>query len=214
MAICSPGNIGFAVIALRRNFDFSKRRSKISAQVSESKIKNLGVVRATISRRISATERLVTPNYTIASGYVAGSSDNWRLNTRYLKANLSVEALAERIGMSPRHFSRVCLREMKMNPGQFGRLRVEAAQQMIDSSSMGLKETADACDFGSTDSMRRKENHRRTVFALSTQSVDANDETAITRAIRRTFDGVHGEAQHSSESASYQSRPDQLRLLR
>src|ERR1700731_588469 len=36
-----------------------------------------------------------------------------------LKANLSIEALAERIGMSPRHFSRVCLREMKMNPGQF-----------------------------------------------------------------------------------------------
>ena len=57
-----------------------------------------------------------------------------------LKADLSVEALAERIGMSPRHFSRVCLREMKMNPGQFvDRLRVEAAQQMIDSSSMGLK---------------------------------------------------------------------------
>jgi transcriptional regulator GlxA family with amidase domain len=58
--------------------------------------------------------------------------------------------------MSPRHFSRVCLREMKMNPGQFvDRLRVEAAQQMIDSSSMGLKEIADACGFGSTDSMRR-----------------------------------------------------------
>ena len=73
-----------------------------------------------------------------------------------LKANLSVEALAERIGVSPRHFSRVCLREMKMNPGQFvDRLRVEAAQQMIDSSSMGLKEIADACGFGSADSMRR-----------------------------------------------------------
>jgi transcriptional regulator GlxA family with amidase domain len=73
-----------------------------------------------------------------------------------LKANLSVEALAERIGMSPRHFSRVCLREMKMNPGQFvDRLRVEAAQQLIDSSSMGLKEIADACGFGSADSMRR-----------------------------------------------------------
>jgi transcriptional regulator GlxA family with amidase domain len=73
-----------------------------------------------------------------------------------LKANLSVEALAERIGMSPRHFSRVCLRDMKMNPGQFvDRLRVEAAQQMIDSSSMGLKEIADACGFGSADSMRR-----------------------------------------------------------
>ena len=73
-----------------------------------------------------------------------------------LRADLSVEALAERIGMSPRHFSRVCLREMKMNPGQFvDRLRVEAAQQMIDSSSMGLKEIADACGFGSADSMRR-----------------------------------------------------------
>src|ERR1700736_3636201 len=72
------------------------------------------------------------------------------------KADLSVDALAERIGMSPEHFSRVCLREMKMNPGQFvDRLRVEAAQQMIDSSSMGLKEIADACGFGSADSMRR-----------------------------------------------------------
>jgi transcriptional regulator GlxA family with amidase domain len=74
----------------------------------------------------------------------------------HLKADLSVEALAERIGMSPRHFSRVCLREMKMNPGQFvDRMRVEAAQQMIDSSSMGLKEIADDCGFGSADSMRR-----------------------------------------------------------
>ncbi|HZY63782.1 MAG TPA: helix-turn-helix domain-containing protein [Edaphobacter sp.] len=73
-----------------------------------------------------------------------------------LRENLSVEVLAERIGMSPRHFSRVCLRETKMNPGQFvDRLRVEAAQQLIDSSNMGLKEVADACGFGSADSMRR-----------------------------------------------------------
>jgi transcriptional regulator GlxA family with amidase domain len=73
-----------------------------------------------------------------------------------LRADLSVEALADRMGMSPRHFSRVCLREMKMNPGQFvDRLRVEAAQQMIDSSSKGLKEIADECGFGSADSMRR-----------------------------------------------------------
>lgn len=74
----------------------------------------------------------------------------------HLKGDLSVETLAERIGMSARHFSRVCLREMKMNPGQFvDRMRVEAAQQMIDSSSMGLKEIADACGFGSADAMRR-----------------------------------------------------------
>ena len=73
-----------------------------------------------------------------------------------LRNDLSVEALAERMGISPRHFSRVCLRETKMNPGQLvDRLRVEAAQQMIDSSSKGLKEIADACVFGSADSMRR-----------------------------------------------------------
>jgi transcriptional regulator GlxA family with amidase domain len=43
-----------------------------------------------------------------------------------------------------------------MNPGQFvDRMRVEAAQQMIDSSTMGLKEIADACGFQTPLSMRR-----------------------------------------------------------
>jgi transcriptional regulator GlxA family with amidase domain len=73
-----------------------------------------------------------------------------------LRGDLSVDALAEKMGMSPRHFSRVCLRETKMNPGRLvDQVRVEAAQQMIDSSSKGLKEIADACGFGSADSMRR-----------------------------------------------------------
>lgn len=73
-----------------------------------------------------------------------------------LRDNLSVERLAERMSMSPRHFTRTCLRETKMNPGQFvDRLRVEAAQQMIDSSDLGLKQIADACGFQNADSMRR-----------------------------------------------------------
>jgi transcriptional regulator GlxA family with amidase domain len=78
----------------------------------------------------------------------------WMLEN--LREDLSVEKLADRIGMSARHFTRVCLRETKMNPGQFvDRMRVEAAQQMIDSSTMGLKEIADACGFQTADSMRR-----------------------------------------------------------
>jgi transcriptional regulator GlxA family with amidase domain len=78
----------------------------------------------------------------------------WMLEN--LREDLTVEKLAERIGMSPRHFTRVCLRETKMNPGQFvDRLRVEAAQRMIDSSNMELKEIADACGFHSADAMRR-----------------------------------------------------------
>src|ERR1700736_2678505 len=50
----------------------------------------------------------------------------WMLE--HLKDDLTVEKLAERIGMSPRHFSRVCLRETNMNPGQFlDRMRCCAA---------------------------------------------------------------------------------------
>jgi transcriptional regulator GlxA family with amidase domain len=75
---------------------------------------------------------------------------------QHLRENLTVESLAERIGMSARHFTRVCLRETGMNPGQFvDRMRVEAAQQIIDSSSRGLKEVADSCGFKSADAMRR-----------------------------------------------------------
>jgi transcriptional regulator GlxA family with amidase domain len=51
-----------------------------------------------------------------------------------LRGDFSVEALASRMGMSPRHFSRVCLREIRMNPGQLvDGLHVKAEQQMIDS---------------------------------------------------------------------------------
>jgi transcriptional regulator GlxA family with amidase domain len=74
----------------------------------------------------------------------------------HLRDDLTVERLADRIGMSARHFTRVCLRETGMNPGQFvDRMRVEAAQRLIDSSGMGLKEIADDCGFQTADSMRR-----------------------------------------------------------
>jgi len=78
----------------------------------------------------------------------------WML--QHLREDLTVESLAERIGVSARHFTRVCLRETGMNPGQFvDRMRVEAAQQIIDSSARGLKEVADTCGFKSADAMRR-----------------------------------------------------------
>jgi transcriptional regulator GlxA family with amidase domain len=78
----------------------------------------------------------------------------WMLE--HLRDHLTVDSLAERMGVSPRHFTRVCLRETRMNPGQFvDRMRVEAAQQMIDSSNMGLKEIADATGFSTADAMRR-----------------------------------------------------------
>ena len=64
--------------------------------------------------------------------------------------------LLKRMGMSTRNFTRVCLRETRMNPRQFvDRMRVEAAQQMIDSSTMCLKEIADTCGFKTPLAMRR-----------------------------------------------------------
>src|SRR5258708_12756225 len=74
----------------------------------------------------------------------------WML--QHLREYLTVESLAERIGMSARHFTRVCLRETGMNPGQFvDRMRVEAAQQIIDSSPRALKQVPDTCRFKSPD---------------------------------------------------------------
>lgn len=78
----------------------------------------------------------------------------WMLE--HLKENLSVEVLAERMRISARQFARICVRETGMNPGQLvTRMRVEAAQQMIDSSQRGLKEIAAECGFSNTDVMRR-----------------------------------------------------------
>jgi transcriptional regulator GlxA family with amidase domain len=78
----------------------------------------------------------------------------WMLE--HLRDHLTVDNLAERMGVSPRHFTRICLRETRMNPGQFvDRMRVEAAQQMVDSSAMGLKEIADASGLRTADAMRR-----------------------------------------------------------
>ena len=36
-----------------------------------------------------------------------------------LREHLTIELLAERIGMSARHFTRVCLARDRMNSGQF-----------------------------------------------------------------------------------------------
>ena len=74
----------------------------------------------------------------------------------HLRERLTVERLADQIGMSTRHFTRICHQQTGMGPGQYvERLRVEAAQRLIDSSSIGLKAVADACGFGSADAMRR-----------------------------------------------------------
>ncbi len=74
----------------------------------------------------------------------------------HLATDLSVETLAARVAMSPRNFARVFAREVGVTPARFvERARVEAARRRLEESSDGVDRVADACGFGSAESMRR-----------------------------------------------------------
>jgi transcriptional regulator GlxA family with amidase domain len=69
--------------------------------------------------------------------------------------DLSVEALAHRVAMSPRNFFRVFVREVGMTPGRFvARVRVEAARRLLEETSRGVSDVATACGFGGPETMR------------------------------------------------------------
>jgi transcriptional regulator GlxA family with amidase domain len=70
-------------------------------------------------------------------------------------AELSIDALARRVAMSPRNFFRVFVREVGMTPGRFvERVRVEAARRLLEDTARGIPEVADACGFGTPETMR------------------------------------------------------------
>lgn len=71
-------------------------------------------------------------------------------------ADLSVEALARRVGLSPRHFARVFKRETGATPARAAlAARVEAARRRLEDGDEGLEGVAAACGFGSAEVMRR-----------------------------------------------------------
>jgi transcriptional regulator GlxA family with amidase domain len=73
-----------------------------------------------------------------------------------IRRDLSVEALAGRCAMSPRHFARVFAAETGVTPARFvERMRVTVARELIEDSGLGLKQIAERCGFGGIDSMRR-----------------------------------------------------------
>ena len=72
------------------------------------------------------------------------------------EADLGVESLARRVAMSPRHFSRVFLREVGLTPAKFIlRVRVEAARRRLEESRDDVESVAASCGFGSAEVMRR-----------------------------------------------------------
>jgi transcriptional regulator GlxA family with amidase domain len=71
-------------------------------------------------------------------------------------ADLSVEALARRVGMSPRHFARVFTREVGMTPARFvEEIRVEAARRRLEEAKEGVEAVASASGFGTAETLRR-----------------------------------------------------------
>ena len=70
--------------------------------------------------------------------------------------DLSVPALAKRVGKSPRHLTRVFRRELGIAPAEaVEQLRIEAARRALQQTEAGLEEVAAGCGFGSAEVLRR-----------------------------------------------------------
>ncbi len=70
--------------------------------------------------------------------------------------DLSVEALAERVAMSPRNFARIFLAETGMTPAKFvERARLDATRCKLEQTSLPIEAIAEQCGFGNAERMRR-----------------------------------------------------------
>ena len=71
-------------------------------------------------------------------------------------ADLSVPALAGRIGRSPRHFARQFRAETGQTPARFvEEVRLDAARRRLEEGAEGIERIAHDCGFGSAERMRR-----------------------------------------------------------
>jgi transcriptional regulator GlxA family with amidase domain len=71
-------------------------------------------------------------------------------------ADLTVETLAGRVSMSPRHFARVFLRDIGITPARFVvSARVETARRLLEESSESLESICSRSGLGTLESMRR-----------------------------------------------------------
>ncbi|MEV4196134.1 GlxA family transcriptional regulator [Streptomyces toxytricini] len=76
--------------------------------------------------------------------------------TEHPGEDLSVEALASRAGLSPRHFARAFQAETGVTPGRYvQRVRVEHARRLLEDSGEGVAQIARACGYGTPEALRR-----------------------------------------------------------
>ncbi|MEU0083271.1 GlxA family transcriptional regulator [Streptomyces sp. NPDC006274] len=75
---------------------------------------------------------------------------------RHPEADLSVESLAARAGLSPRHFARAFQAETGTTPGRYvERVRLEHARRLLEDTADGVTKISRACGYGTTEAMRR-----------------------------------------------------------
>ena len=68
----------------------------------------------------------------------------------------SVQAMARRANVSPRHFARAFRAETGLTPGRYvERVRLEAARRRLEDSAEPIAAVAAACGFGTAETMRR-----------------------------------------------------------
>jgi transcriptional regulator GlxA family with amidase domain len=73
-----------------------------------------------------------------------------------IAADHSVEAMAERAHMSPRHFARSFRAETGVTPARHvERVRLEAARRCLEDTADPVAAIADCCGFGTAETMRR-----------------------------------------------------------
>jgi transcriptional regulator GlxA family with amidase domain len=85
---------------------------------------------------------------------VFGTLQTWILEN--LVGDLSVERLAEKVGMSPRNFARVFVQNTGTTPAKaVERIRVEAARRVLEETASSLAVVANRCGFRTEERMRR-----------------------------------------------------------
>ncbi|MGW0464893.1 GlxA family transcriptional regulator [Streptomyces sp. NPDC003027] len=76
--------------------------------------------------------------------------------TEHPEGDLSVESLAARARLSPRHFARAFHAETGTTPGRYvDRVRLEHARRLLEDSTHGVQEVARAAGYGTPEAMRR-----------------------------------------------------------
>jgi transcriptional regulator GlxA family with amidase domain len=76
--------------------------------------------------------------------------------TEHPDGDLTVESLAARAALSPRHFARAFRDETGMTPGRYvDRVRLEHARRLLEDTSGGIEEISRASGYGTPEAMRR-----------------------------------------------------------